>query len=221
MANSNPAKRIYRSITIDFQDSKYISINAKQYDKFGREIEVTCTNLGEIIKIDHGRNYAYLRYRRVDGIGFIEPCQISKNGTILVTLSKRMLDCAGKCYADIIIVESDTTRVPLSENGFFIVDYIYDEEKQSLQPIFYPNVNTQFSEGVLTMDSIIHNGKNINICNDPSPFVVGDQNGVVTFAYINEEGEIMMINPSIMSTMTFCINVIDSSFYGNCIEIMR
>jgi len=207
-------------LVLDFRKSKYKSINAKQYDKACRQVCITCKDNGNIVKIDRNQVYAFVRYRRSDGVGLVHACKVTDDGRIIMTLQKDMLEVEGKCYADIVLIESDTARNPVAENGFFVTDAIYDEENRELELFFSPRPNIDYHDGMLSMTTIDYNGEELSICSDPAPFVSLDKNGNLVFATINETGEIEMQNPSILSTMNFCVNVIDSSFY-DCVEILR
>jgi hypothetical protein len=144
--------KITKSINVDFYNTKYISINAKQFDKGSRFILVSCQNNGEVLQLDNTSNYAYIRYRKADDIGVFNSCEITKEGKVLIEITEQMLSVAGKCYADLVIV---------GKNG-------YDDE--------------------LTLDTIKNNG------------------------------EIVLENSNIISTMIFCINVIETAFDNTTIE---
>jgi len=212
---------IPREIKLDFQDSKYISVNAKQFDKSGRYINIVMQNKGKSIRIDAAKYYAFVRYRRVDGLGIIRSCKITTDGKIQFRLDSDMLEHDGKNYADIVLIETDTPRKPIAENGFFVVDYVYNEDEKILELFFSPSPDVEHNENTLTMETIKFDNKTIQICEDPAPFVAHDGVGTLTFATIDENGEITMQNPSIVSTMSFCVNVIRAAFYDNCVEIMR
>lgn len=212
---------IQRDIKLDFQDSKYISVNAKQFDKSGRYIIIALQDKGKTVRVDMNKYYAFVRYRRVDGKGIIRSCKITTDGKIQFRLDEDMLEYDGKNYADIVLIETDTPRKPVAENGFFVVDHTYNEDEKSLELFFSPSPNVTYMNNTLIMETINYNDKTIQICEDPAPFVAHDGVGTLTFATIDENGEITMQNPSIVSTMSFCVNVIRAAFYDNCVEIMR
>ena len=43
--------QIYRDITIDFSNGRYIIINAKQHDSKSRFLRMTCTNVGQKVNL--------------------------------------------------------------------------------------------------------------------------------------------------------------------------
>lgn len=212
--------KIIKEISIDFIDSKYISVNAKQYDQSGRAIRIVCKNDGDIVQINKNKMYAFVRYRRPDGLGVFKSCPIDDSGRIIVKLSKVMLDVSGKCYADIVLIESETPRSPIAENGFLITEHFYNEESARLETVFSPELVFQYSDGSLSAKYLQVDGEIIYLCSNPAPFVVWN-NGTVTVATIDKTGNISIDSKSLSSTMTFCVNVIDSSFYGKCEEIIR
>lgn len=113
--------KVVRQINVDFHDSKYISVNAKQYDKSSRFILVTCYNNGDIFRIDNTDNYAYIRYRKPDDLGVFNSCNITDDGKILIELSEQMLAVIGKSYADLVIVNNNLIDV-VENTGELIVD---------------------------------------------------------------------------------------------------
>lgn len=212
---------VLKEVKLDFHDSKYVAVNAKQFDGLGRYVEITCSNNGKAIRIEKNKYFAFVRYRRADGLGIVDSCKIMDNGKVRLCLTKKMLDVEGKCYADIILVESNSTRSPVADNGFFVVDHIYNESEQSLELMFSPSLNFECVDGVLHIKSVNQDGNAVSICQNPEPFASFDGNGTLTIATINKSGEITVGEANILSTMGLWINVIGSSFYGNCMEIIR
>ena len=141
---------VIKQLNVDFHDAKYISINAKQYDKFSRFILITCYNNGVIFPINNVNNYVFIRYRKPDDLGVFNSCEITDEGKILVELSEQMLAIVGKSYADLVIVHNESIS-------------------------------------------------DINIDKDTGELIIGD-------------------NSSILSTMHFCVNVIETSFDNTEIE---
>ena len=107
-----------KQINVDFHDSKYISINAKQYDRMSRFILVSCHNNGTVFPLDNIYHYAFIRYRKADDLGVFNKCDITDDGKILIELSEQMLAAVGRCYADLIIIENNyvTEYTPIIEN---------------------------------------------------------------------------------------------------------
>ena len=98
-------------INVDFYDKKHILINAKQYDKNSRFLSITCYNHGAICPISSDKHAAYIRYRKSDGYGVLNLCEINDAGKIIVELTEQMLAASGICYADLIIVKSGSANV--------------------------------------------------------------------------------------------------------------
>lgn len=98
---------IIKELNIDFHNTKYIQVNAKQCDDLSRYIAVTCYNQGTVFPIDNVYNYAYIRYRKSDDLSVFNCCNITEDGKILIELTRQMLAVDGKCYADVIIVHNE------------------------------------------------------------------------------------------------------------------
>ena len=115
---------IVKQLNVDFHDAKYISINAKQYDKASRFILITCYNQGVITPIRNTSNYAFIRYRKPDSLGVFNSCEITNEGKILIELTEQMLSTVGKSYADLVIVhnESDGVEIDISTGEIIVGD---------------------------------------------------------------------------------------------------
>ena len=92
------------NISVDFSDKRYISINAKQFDRKSRFLSVTCRNYGEPFQLYSGEHAAFIRYKKPDGYSVFHMCDITPNGKVLVELTEQMLATVGICYADLVIV---------------------------------------------------------------------------------------------------------------------
>ena len=103
---------IIKEINVDFHNTRYIQVNAKQCDTSSRFISVTCYNQGSIFPIDNIYNHAYIRYRKSDYLDVFNSCDITEDGKILIELTEQMLAFDGKCYADVIIVHNEP--IPIS-----------------------------------------------------------------------------------------------------------
>ena len=110
-----------KQINIDFHDSKYISINAKQYDRRSRFVLATCYNNGIIFPLDNTSHRAYIRYRKADDLGVFNSCKITNDGKILIELTEQMIAVVGKCYADLVILENNPIEI-VENTGELIVD---------------------------------------------------------------------------------------------------
>lgn len=97
--------QLYRDINVDFQDSRYILINAKQHDSKSRFIRMTCTNLNQKVSLNPDDYSAFIRYRKPDGYGAFNKCIISTTGEIIFELTEQMLSTVGTSYADLIIMD--------------------------------------------------------------------------------------------------------------------
>lgn len=97
--------QIYRDITVDFSNSRYIIINAKQHDSKSRFIRMTCTNVGQKINLNPENYSAFIRYRKSDGYGVFNKCIISTTGEVIFELTEQMLSTVGTSYADLLILD--------------------------------------------------------------------------------------------------------------------
>lgn len=95
--------QVTKQINIDVSNHKYISLDAKQYDRNLRYILITCYREGELLPINKNTCFASIRYRKPDEYGVFNSCEITQDGKILVELTEQMLAVAGTCYADVVI----------------------------------------------------------------------------------------------------------------------
>lgn len=113
---------IVRQLNIDFHDSKYISINAKQHDIASRYVLVSCYHQKAFLPIDNVTNCAYVRYRKADENDVFNICEITDDGKILVELTPQMLAVEGRCYADLIVINNATIEVDDTTNEPYVKD---------------------------------------------------------------------------------------------------
>lgn len=107
---------VIKELKIDFYNTKYITINAKQYDIASRYILITCYNQGTVFPINNISNSAYIRYRKADDFGAFNSCEVTADGQVLVELSPQMLAVAGRCYADLIVVDNTNVEINSTTN---------------------------------------------------------------------------------------------------------
>ena len=107
-----------KKINIDVSRDKYISINAKQYDRNLRYILATCYREGELLPIDPNTCFASIRYRKPDGYGVFNSCEIKTVGEFLIVVTELMDAVPGICYADLVIYENNlAVKVVENEDG--------------------------------------------------------------------------------------------------------
>ena len=109
-------------LNVDFYDKKYILINAKQYDKSSRFLEVTCYNQGEVYPINAGEHSAYIRYKKPDNNSVFNFCEIDRKGKIRVELTEQMLASSGISYVDLVIVNKGDANVDVNTGEITTID---------------------------------------------------------------------------------------------------
>lgn len=97
--------QVFRDITIDFSNGRYIIINAKQHDSKSRFVRMTCTNVGQKINLNPNDYSAFIRYRKSDGYGVFNKCIISTEGQVIFELTEQMLSTVGTSYADLVVID--------------------------------------------------------------------------------------------------------------------
>lgn len=112
------------NIDIDFYNKEYIMLNAKQNDKNSRFLMVTCYNHGEFYPISTGEHVVFVRYKKADGYGVFNACNITNDKRILVELTEQMLAVSGICYVDLVVanrggarIDPDTGEITAIENA--------------------------------------------------------------------------------------------------------
>lgn len=113
---------VTKQINVDFLNAKYIQINAKQNDRDSRFILITCCNNGNVFPIDNETYYAYVRYRKPDELGVFNSCDITADGKIMIKLTEQMLAVAGKCYADLVIVNNSPVEIHKNTGALVLQD---------------------------------------------------------------------------------------------------
>lgn len=117
---------IVREINVDFHDSKYIQVNAKQYDLASRFILVSCYNQGEFFPIHAFNHSAFVKYKKSDGNDVFNTCQINYEGKVLIELTEQMLAAIGTCYAELMILNNNPveteTRPVVNNTGDLVIN---------------------------------------------------------------------------------------------------
>ena len=101
--------KIISSVSLDFNNNNIKTINVKQLDTKSRFVNVTCTANGKKMALNQETMSAIVRYRKPDGFGSLNDCEIMEDGTILVELTQQMLAVKGKCQLDIMIFNAKKT----------------------------------------------------------------------------------------------------------------
>ena len=117
--------QVYRDISVDFSNSRYIIMNAKQHDSKSRFIRMTCTNVGQKVNLNPNDYSAFIRYRKSDGYGVFNKCIISTTGQVIFELTEQMLSTVGTSYADLVILDVNKSDINsdltiISEDGRII-----------------------------------------------------------------------------------------------------
>lgn len=110
-----------KEINIDVSNKKYVTLNAKQYDRASRFILVSCCNQGAPFPIDKSC-YAFVRVRKPDNLGVFNSCEITNDGKILVELTEQMLAFAGLSYADIVILKNLPVEEEITKNTAQLIE---------------------------------------------------------------------------------------------------
>ena len=113
--------KIYTEINMDFNNIKYILVNAKQYDSKSRYIKITCYDDNKLIKLAKNANSAFIRYSKSDGFGVFNTCEITDDGKIIVELTEQMLAVSGTSIADVMIVDNANGNPTVDDTGSVVV----------------------------------------------------------------------------------------------------
>lgn len=116
------ALEVIKNINVDFHDTKYIMVNAKQYDDRSRWIAITCYNQGSLFNLSTSKHSAYVKYRKADGYGVLNYCRINNKGEVLVELTEQMLAADGICYVDLVIVNKGSAIVNVDTGEIITID---------------------------------------------------------------------------------------------------
>lgn len=103
--------QVYRDISIDFSNSRYIFLNAKMQDSKSRFIRMTCTNVGQPVPLNPTDYSAFIRWRKSDGYSVFNKCVITTKSQIIFEMTEQMLAAPGTCYADIVILDVNKSDI--------------------------------------------------------------------------------------------------------------
>lgn len=92
-------------IVLDVDNRNIIAINAKQYDKKSRYIQISVIDGSNILKLDKKSISAFMRLKKPDDLGVFNQCSVTDEGKILVELTEQCLSTPGRANVDIVLVE--------------------------------------------------------------------------------------------------------------------
>lgn len=113
---------IVRNINVDFHDTKYIIINAKQYDDSSRYIAITCYSQGVVYNLNSNEHSAYVKFKKADGNAVLNFCKINDNGEVLVELTEQMLAAVGMCEVELVIINKGKAMVNIDTGDIIAID---------------------------------------------------------------------------------------------------
>ena len=116
------ALEIVRNINVDFHDTKYIIVNAKQYDDSSRYVAITCYNQGSLYNLSASKHSAYVKFRKADGNAVLNFCKINYKGEVLVELTEQMLASIGMCYVDLVVINKGKAMVNIDTGDIIAID---------------------------------------------------------------------------------------------------
>lgn len=92
-------------IVLDVDNRNIIAINAKQYDKKSRYIQISVIDGSNILKLDKKSISAFMHLKKPDDLGVFNQCSVTDEGKILVELTEQCLSTPGRANVDIVLVE--------------------------------------------------------------------------------------------------------------------
>lgn len=167
------ALEIIRNVNVDFHDTEYIIVNAKQYDDASRIIAVTCYNQGSLYHINETKHSVYVKFKRPDKNVILNFCEISNRGEVMIELTEQMLSNAGMCEVELVIVNKGKVRVNVNTGEIIAID---DSPILSTMA-FYVNVYETSADNSEFEDSY-----EFNALNDLLKKAEADYNRIIMFA---------------------------------------
>ncbi len=107
-----------QTLSLDFNQKSYKTLNANQYDKESRYVVIQCTDQGKFVPLDE-TVYANARTLAADGRALLDPATIQEDGTLLLELDDTLLASPGKATVQIDLYQENTNR-RLTTMKFFV-----------------------------------------------------------------------------------------------------
>ncbi|MCI8281387.1 MAG: BppU family phage baseplate upper protein [Lachnospiraceae bacterium] len=116
-----------QKLSLDFNQTSFQTIHAKQYDKRSRFLTIYCTENGQSVPLSDGLTI-HIKMLTPDGRAILHTVPIQDDGSLLVELTETMLSHPGKANAEIRIYDTEEEAL-LSTMSFcvFIEPSVYED----------------------------------------------------------------------------------------------
>ena len=101
---------ISQKITLDFCSNDYKTIRVKQYDKDSRNLIITCTNNGNVYKLNSSVHQCNVKMLTPDNRALYKTATINEDGDILVVFDEDMVHVGGTGKLDFHIFNQSTKQ---------------------------------------------------------------------------------------------------------------
>lgn len=116
-----------QKLSLDFNQTSFHTIHAKQYDKRSRFLTIYCTENGQFVPLSDGLT-VHIKMLTPDGRAILHTVPIQDDGSLLVELTETMLSFPGTANAEIRIYDTEEEAL-LSTMSFcvFIEPSVYED----------------------------------------------------------------------------------------------
>ena len=99
-----------QKITLDFSQNDYKTITVKQYDKDSRNLIITCTDNGNIYKLDSSTQQCNVKMITPNNRPLYKSATINEDGTIFVMFDEDMVYEGGTGKLELQVLDSSTKK---------------------------------------------------------------------------------------------------------------
>ena len=96
------------NLLLDFNNPTLKDIRLHQYDVDSRKVIITCTDHGQIVKLDNTKVNAKIKWLKPDGKPVFNPCDINDDGQIIILCTEQMLISDGYAFAEVMLQDKET-----------------------------------------------------------------------------------------------------------------
>lgn len=147
-----------QKITLDFCQNDYKTVTVKQYDKDSRNLIVTCTDNGNIYKLDPTAQQCNVKMITPDNRPLYKPATINEDGTILVVFDEDMVHVGGTGELEFQAIEASTKKtISTMILTVIIVSSVYPDDAVIASEEFSALTNAilDVSESIVKVDRAV------------------------------------------------------------------
>ena len=118
-----------QKITLDFCQNDYKTITVKQYDKDSRNLIITCTDNGNVYKLDSSILQCNVKMTTPNNRTLLKPATINEDGTVFIVFDEDMVYEGGTGKFELqVLNQSSKKSISTMPSNVIIVSSVYPDD---------------------------------------------------------------------------------------------